>query len=87
MEKINKDRQQQVKASNLPELRYWKKYKDACYMCGKIGHWRKRCPDRPQGQKSKIHTHQKARPTHNTDSTQTEQVNYTEATTDLEWLI
>ena len=81
MKKISKDRQQQVKASNLEKSKLRKKYKDACYVCGKIGHWRKKCPDRQLGQKTRDHTHQKVRATHTTGSIQTEETLSTEATT------
>ena len=56
-------------------------HKDACYVCGKLGHWRKKCPVRQLEQKTRDHTHQKVKSTHTTGSTQIEETPCTEATT------
>ena len=81
MKEINQGIQQQDKsASQLRQKTGWK-YKDACYSCGKTGHWRKRCPERPLGKRLLTREKPKKKPTLTTDSTQTENENDTEATT------
>ena len=81
MKEINQCVQPQTKSLVQKEQKFGKKYKDACYICGKSGHWRKKCPDRPPGKRLPTQTSQKRKPTQTTDSTQTEDENYSEAST------
>ena len=81
MKEINQSMQQQSKSASWGEQKVGKKYKDACYVCGKLGHWRKRCPERALGKRLLTRTSQRKKLTLITDSTQTEEENHTEACT------